>query len=340
MEGMGSTSGAGEAPRRPTIQNVADAAGVSRALVSIVFRDAPGASDATRARIRTVADQLGYRPDRRAQLLRQARTRTIGVSFAVHDAFHAELVEALYRVADDRGYSVNLSATTGARSEIVAAESLLADRPEAVILLGAALDVPGLAAVLESVPTVVVTRSAGGLADCVHTDDHEGGRLAAAHLFGLGHRAVHYLDAPRAAGADARLAGVLAAAASAQARVEVVDAGGDEEAGIRAATALLAAGELPTAVFAFNDRCAVGVLETFLRAGVRVPEQVSVVGYDDSRVAGLSVVSLTTVAQDAAAMARGAADFAIARIDDRAAPTREAVLPPALVVRGSTGPPR
>lgn len=320
--------------------DVANAAGVSRALVSIVFRGAPGASDATRARIRDVAEQLGYRPDRRAQLLRQTRSRTIGVSFAVHDPFHAELVEALYRVADERGYSVNLSATTGARSETVAAESLLADRPEAVVLLGAALNVPGLADVLSSVPTVVVTRSAAGLADCVHTDDREGGRLAAAHLFGLGHRAIHYIDAPRAAGADARLLGVRDATAAAAGRIEVVDESGDEEAGIRAATALLGAAELPTAVFAFNDRCAVGVLETFLRAGVRVPEDVSVVGYDDSRMAGLSVVSLTTVAQDADGLARAAADFAIARIGDPDSPAKEAVLAPVLVVRGTTAAPR
>lgn len=321
--------------RRPTIQDVAAAAGVSRALVSIVFRDVPGASEATRERVRAVAAELGYRPDRRAQLLRQARSGTIGVAFAVHDAFHAELIEALYRSAAERGFALTLSAATADRSESVAAESLLSERPEAVILLGMGMSAAGAEAVAASVPTVVVTRTAERI-DSVHTDDREGGRLAVAYLRGLGHLSVCYLDAPGAAGADARLLGVRDAGAE----VEVLAAGNDEEAGVRAASALLQRAVLPTAIFAFNDRCAIGVLDTFLRAGVRVPEDVSVIGYDDSRIAGISVVALTTIAQDAVGLAGRAVDLALERIADAAALPRDAVLAPSLVVRGTTGPPR
>ncbi|NQX26218.1 LacI family DNA-binding transcriptional regulator [Microbacteriaceae bacterium VKM Ac-2854] len=323
------------AARRPTIQDVAAAAGVSRALVSIVFRDVPGASEATRERVRAVAAELGYRPDRRAQLLRQARSGVIGVSFAVHDAFHAEVVEALYRVAAERGFALTLSAATADRSESVAAESLLAERPEAVILLGTEMSAAGAESVAAAVPTVIVTRAADRI-DSVHTDDRAGGRLAAAYVIGLGHRSICYLDAPAAAGADERLFGVRDAGAD----VEVLAAGNDEEAGVQAATALLQRAELPTAVFAFNDRCAIGVLDTFLRAGVRVPEDVSVIGYDDSRIAGLSVVALTTIAQDAGGLAGRALDLAVERIAAPDAPAREAVLAPSLVARGTTGPPR
>ncbi|NQX13073.1 LacI family DNA-binding transcriptional regulator [Microbacteriaceae bacterium VKM Ac-2855] len=329
----------GGSARRPTIQDVAEAAGVSRALVSIVFRDVPGASAATRARVRGVADELGYRPDRRAQLLRQSRSRTLGVSFAVHDTFHAELVAALYRTAAELGYALTLSASTEDRPETVSAESLLAERPEAIVLLGSSMTTSGLDVVSGAVPTVVVTRPADGI-DSVHTDDREGGRLAASHLFGLGHRSLCYLNAPGVAGADARLLGVHDAASDAGVGVQIIDAGNDEEAGVRASSILLERAELPTAIFAFNDRCAIGVLDTFIRAGVRIPEDVSLIGYDDSRMAGISVVALTTIAQDAAGLARRAVELAIDRVADESLPVREAVLAPTLVVRSTTATPR
>ena len=122
--------------RRPTLADVAVRAGVSTALVSIVMREAPGASAATRERVRAVADELGYRPDLRARLLRRSRSRLLGVVFGVQHPFHGDLVDGLYTAADGVGYELALSAVTPGRDEERAIASLLQDRCEALVLLG------------------------------------------------------------------------------------------------------------------------------------------------------------------------------------------------------------
>ena len=111
-------------------------AGVSVALVSIVIRDVPGASPESRQRVLQAADELGYRPDARARLLRSNRSRLLGVVFGVQHAFHGDLVGGLYRAADRLGYELALSAVTPDRDEQRAVASLLQDRCEALVLLG------------------------------------------------------------------------------------------------------------------------------------------------------------------------------------------------------------
>jgi DNA-binding LacI/PurR family transcriptional regulator len=108
----------------------------------------------------------------------------------------------------------------------------------------------------------------------------------------------------------------------------------------RAARELLGAGPLPTAIVAGNDECALGLIESFLREGVDVPRDVSVVGHDDSRIARLSFLNLTTVRQDAALMAEAAVQAASRRLEDETAAARHILLPPTLVVRQTTGPAR
>lgn len=103
--------------------DVARAAGVSTALVSIVFRDSPGASDATRARVREIADELGYVRDRRASSLRQSHSRLLGVVFELQQPFHGDLVEHVYSAAARRGYEVALSAVAPSRGETAAIDS-------------------------------------------------------------------------------------------------------------------------------------------------------------------------------------------------------------------------
>ena len=101
----------------PTLADVAERAGVSRALVSIVFRSAPGASQATRERVLRAAEELEYQPDLRARLLGRARSRMLGIVFGLRREFHAELVEALYGSTDDTGYDLALGAVTSHRGE-------------------------------------------------------------------------------------------------------------------------------------------------------------------------------------------------------------------------------
>src|SRR5690242_12292014 len=148
-----------ESGRRPTLADVAAHAGVSVALVSIVLRDAPGASTSTRARVRKVAEELGYRPDSRARLLRRTRSRLIGVVFGVQHPFHGDLVNGLYAAADAAGYELALSAVTGDRDERRAVGSLLQDRCEALLLLGPRLPAAELGDLAARLPVVVVARA-------------------------------------------------------------------------------------------------------------------------------------------------------------------------------------
>lgn len=327
--------------RRPTLTDVAAGAGVSTALVSIVMRGMPGASDATRERVRRVADELGYRPDLRARLLRSARSRLLGVVFDVDSDFHGDLVGGLYAAAERVGYVLALSAVTPGRDEGRAVTGLLHDRCEALLLLGPQSTTGRLAALAAEMPVVVVARRVRAApVDVVRTADRLGIREAVDHLVGLGHRRIAHVDGGRAAGAAERRRGFRdALLRHALDEGEILPGGPGEEDGARAARRLLAGERFPTAIAAFNDRCAVGVLDVLSRAGIPVPGDVSLVGYDDSRLARLSSVDLTTVAQDAERITTLAVGRAVDRLDGATVRAREQVVPPRLAVRTSTAPP-
>src|SRR3954452_17616191 len=144
------------ASRRPTLVDVAARAGVSVALVSIVMRDAPGASPASRERGRRAAEELSYRPDSRARLLRSARSRLIGVVFAVQQAFHGDLVSGIYTAADNADYELALSAVPPGRQDALAVPSLLQDLCEALILFGPHAPTSYLADLATRMPVVFV----------------------------------------------------------------------------------------------------------------------------------------------------------------------------------------
>lgn len=323
--------------RRPTLEDVATRAGVSRALVSIVMRDVPGASEPTRERVRRAADELGYRPDPRARRLRQHRTRLIGVTFTVGQEFHADLVDGLYTAADECGYDVVLSGVTPHRDEPRAVRTLIDDRCEGLVLVGPEAPTRGIDEVARKVPVVVLARRLRGV-DAVRSDDVAGAMLGVNHLIGLGHRRIVYLDGGRAPGAAERLRGYRRAIRSTGVPEDVRPGGLTEREGAAAATGLLAQRDLPTAVFAFNDRCALGVMDVLIRAGVSVPERVSVLGFDDSPLARLAHVDLSTVRQDSAGLARAAMQRLVARLDDEidASTVVDVVCEPTLVVRGTT----
>lgn len=325
--------------RRPTLADVAARAGVSTALVSIVMRDAVGASEQTRERVRRAADELGYRPDPRARRLRQRRTKLIGVTFTVGQEFHADLVDGVYVAAEALGYDVVLSGITPHRDEPRALRTLLDDRCEGLVLIGPETATRQLGELAARVPAVVLARRIRGV-DAVRSDDVAGAVLGAEHLIGLGHRRIVYLDGGRAPGAAERLRGFTRAARSADVTEDVRAGGLTEREGAAAAIEMLAESDLPTAVFAFNDRCALGVMDVLIRAGVQVPQRVSVLGFDDSPLAGLAHVDLSTVRQDSAGLSRAAVERLVARLDDGsgAADVVDVVCEPTLVIRGTTCP--
>lgn len=339
-----------EAPGRPpgrrvTMRDVARAAGVSQPLVSIVFRNAPGASEESRAHVLAVAAELGYRRDERARLLRQGRSRLLGVAFEPVQPFHGEILDGLHTAARERGYDMVLSAVTPHRAEDAALDALLRDRCEALVLLGNALPQDRLEQISATLPVVSVTRAFDSAAfDSVATDDHRGAVLAVEHLLGLGHRRIAYIDADREAGGARRRAGYQDAmtAAGLGDQMLVVRGAASEAGGAAAITQLLAQDLGPSAVMAFNDRCAVGVISQARTLGRCVPQDLSVVGFDDSEQASLPYLDLTTLAQDPRLLARTAVELALRRLDataeDTAVTGEHVVLPAQLVTRSSTAP--
>jgi DNA-binding LacI/PurR family transcriptional regulator len=325
--------------QRPRLDDVAARVGVSTASVSLVLRGAPGPSAETRRRVLEAAAELGYRADRTASLLARRRRHLLGVMLDIRSAFHAELVEEIQAEADRVGYEVVLSTLTRHRDENRAVETLLDFRCEAVLLLGPDAADQRLAALAAQVPVVSIGRRvAVGDVDVVRSADHLGVSEALSHLIGLGHRRIAFVDGGRGAVAAARRRGYRDGMRRAGLADEIRIVPGDhtEEGGIRAGRLLTAGADRPSAVVASNDRCAVGLMDAFLRAGLDVPGEISVVGYDDSSLARLAHIDLTTVNQDPAAQAGHAVLAAVQRLDEGRTQRIEVVLNPRLVVRGST----
>jgi len=335
--------------RQPTMADLAAHLGISRQLVSIVMRDAPGASEETRRRVRQAAEEYGFAAHAGARSLRRTRSRDLGVVFAPAHSTEPEIVEAIYPAAVAHGYDVILSAHTDTRSTYVAVEELLAHRCAALILIGSDLNHAALTAVAQRshVPVVDVgygrrnnsydvVRSTGdrGIADMVH------------HLAGLGHRDIAYVDPASMPMAALRRRGYDRAVKKLGLSRDVVSGPGDytqsnyfEEVGAEVGRILLRRSALPTALVSANDHSAVGLLQVLARHGVRVPEDVSLTGFDDAPIARLSSVDLSTVRQDAEQMGVAAVEAAVRRIETTPAPPKETVIETYLVLRGSTSPP-
>lgn len=333
---------------RARLADVAARAGVSPATASLVLRDRPGPSPATREQVRRAAQALGYRPDRTASVLASHRSRLVGVLLDVSSTFHGELVDRLDAAATERGYDLVLSTVTSSRGEDRAVETLLDFRCEGLALLGSTLPEQDLTQVARSCPLVVVGRTAGPGFDGVLAPDGDGMAAAVDHLVSLGHRSIAYVDGPRGPIATSRRRGYRAAMRrhGLAPAIDVRAGGDDEAAGLRAGagTASEPERDRPTAVLAYNDRCAVGVRDALLRADIRVPAHLSVVGYDDSPLARLETIALTTVSQDPAALAAATMDALTRRLDAAPSPGRRGdgdtlEVAPQLVVRASTAPP-
>lgn len=319
--------------------DVAKAAGVSRPLVSIVMRDAPGASDATRERILRIAAEMGYVPDARARKLRQNSSRLIGISFELQQPFHGDVVEQVYLAAAESGYDVALSAVSPSRDEPTAVESLIRERCDALIVLGMKAHADDLRRFTNRVPMVSVARRLKApFLGIVRGDDKAGLRMAVEYLADLGHARIAHIDGADAPGSADRRASYRRTMQrlGLGEYVDVIAGGLTEADGARGTRELLTRPTPPTAVIAFNDRCATGALDYAARTGLRIPDDLSIMGYDDSRLARIPHVQMTTVSQDARELARAAVDLALEQLQGEA--PREIVVQPRLIVRETTQP--
>lgn len=349
----------GPRPRNaPTMKDVAREAGVSKALVSIVFRKAPGASTQTRQKVLDAAERIGYRGDRGASLLALTRTRQLGIVHDLHNGFHAQIVDAALGFAANAGYQAVLSPRVSTRGELHAIDTALRFRCEALLLLGSTLSDQELREVAAGLPVVCIGRTLEDDAiDSASSSDEAGMGAIVDLLVAQGHRGIIHLDGGAGSVSARRRDGFSSAIArhGLEKSARVLPGGNTEADGFRAAAKALGhtppigagsvpeptagvAAEPPTAIVAFNDLAALGTIDAALKAGLSVPDDVSITGYDDSPIARTQRISLTSVRQDGQRLGSWAVGAAIERLDEGRTSPRILLLEPELQVRGTTGP--
>lgn len=329
--------------RNPTMDDVAREARVSRALVSLVMRGSTKVSDERRARVRDAAARLGYRPNAMARSLASRRTATIGVLLNdLHNPFFAEIFDGISADAEPLGYRL-LLATGGRRSpgERAAVEAILEYRPDGFVLVSPSLASPLIVELADTVPVVVISRLVRATSlDCVLTDEAHGATLAVEHLAGLGHRRIVHVDGGSGAAAKPRRSGYVKAMQriGLAEHTKVIPGEFTEVAGVRAAEALLDDGDLPTAIFAANDLVAAGAMDALEDAGLRIPDDVSIIGYDNTSLAQLHHVALSTIDQPREEMGQIALTMLHERIEHERRERVVHLTTPTLVARRTTGP--
>jgi len=328
----------------PTILDVARRARVSKSLVSMVIRGEEGVSAKSREAVLRAIEELHYRPNVIARSLVQRRTRILGVMISdLRNPFFAEVVSGIQMRAEELGYRVLFN--TGDRVpnlEEAAVESLLELRADGLILAAPRVADEFIERTCRTVPVVVLNRDTSATcSDSVTNDNIAGAGLAVEHCAGLGHSRIAHIDGGSGAGAGVRRDGYLLAMRrlGLEKHILTVEGAFTENGGYVAAHELLKRSPLPTAIFAANDICAVGAMRALEEAGLHVPADVSVVGYDNTSLAALLQVSLTSVHQFGADIGRLGVECLFERMEGTRSEARHEVVAPTLVVRSTTGPP-
>lgn len=330
---------------RVTIRDVAAAAGVSVATVSKVINDRYGVSADTMARVRAVIAELGYEASLVAQSLRNHKTNVIGILVADIEPFSTELLRGAADAIRDTGYELVVYSAGGRTGDKQGWERRYLSRLSGTLVDGAVLVTPSVLDVRFDAPVVAVDPHTGpsGL-PTIDSDNLRGARLAVEHLLSLGHRRIAMITGrDDLQSARLRERGFREAMADAGVPVdeELIQAG-EYEAVASAAAAKRAfhAHRPPTAVFAANDTAAIATIETARAIGYRVPEQMSVVGFDNIPESALHSPPLTTVNQPIKDMGRQAVQMLVRLMKGDELEKTHVTLDTHLVVRGSTCAPR
>jgi DNA-binding LacI/PurR family transcriptional regulator len=332
-----------------TIKDIARRAGVAHSTVSRALRDDHVIPPQTARRIKRLATQMGYVPSAVARGLKLSRSRALGVVVTnIADPFHSEIIHSIEEVVWEAGYSLFLAASKrDAEREVAILHALAERRVDGVIICSSRISQAHLRELEKfRVPIVLVNNQvAGDFAHSIYHDDEWGGRAITRHLLELGHHRIAYLgsreggrastDRQKGYESELRLAGFPL-------KPEWILGGpnGRPSGGMAGAQLFLELHPRPTALFCFNDMMALGALKTLKQAGVRVPEDCSLAGFDDVFVAEFADPPLTTLAQPRSQLGRDAAELLFDLL--RSGPTewpRVKSVRGQLRVRASTAPP-
>ncbi|MEV0388826.1 LacI family DNA-binding transcriptional regulator [Nonomuraea sp. NPDC050643] len=335
--------------RRVTIADVARHAGVSTTAVSKVLRSAYGVSPAMRDRVKAAIEELGYRPHAAARAMRGS-TFTIGVLLPdLRNPFFPEIMDGLYDQLEGTGYQVIIVlGGRDAKAETRAIDALVDRQVDGLLMVAPRVSRTRLEEVGGQLPMVVLgPHEKSALYDAVLDDDEIGAELVVRHLLALGHRRIAHIGHHEHTGrrSAAMLQTIRAVTYERVMRehglddeIAVAMTAYSEEGGFEGARELLAREPRPTAIFAGADLAAFGALTALHEAGLAVPADISLAGYDNTRTAALSDISLTSVDQDGGVMGRTAGRLLLERIEGRTSSVTFSVTP-TLVPRRSTGPP-
>lgn len=343
----GQSSAAAPRPKPPTIFDVAAEAGVSKSTVSNVVRGVDEVSSLTRHRVQEAIERLGYKPNAIARQFVQQRTTMLGVLLGdLSNPYYAQMGQVVERAAFGFGYTTMFCNIEGDENLAVSGvDALLAHRVAGVVFLAYVPQPSDAYAALQraGVPICFLGLSESW-GDSVGPRDTEGGRLAADHLVDLGHRRIAYVRTPlvERSGDRARYNGYRAAMRRRGLEplpAYIWEPGSDTVRIGRHTVPLqeaIGGSEAPTALFASNDIGAIALIEVCESSGLWVPDDISVVGFDDITFAGLHRISLTTVAQPLHFQAERAVNLLLERIENPRMPPRHVRVPVELRVRGST----
>ena len=337
------------AGRPATLGDVASLAGVSPSTVSNVVRGSDVVAAGTRRRVLAALDQLAYRPNALARQLLQGRATTIGViARDLANPFFAEMASLVEREVARFGFAAMLCATDGDDGrEEQAIDLMLENRVSGLVFLSFLGQPSRVEKKINGQVPVVFVAAEEPWADSVTIDEHRGGELVARHLIDLGHRRLLFVGPRQPDRADARrLEGFLRAAADARLRPTVIawdppDGTVTIGGAITDWLAILRGPEAATGIFAANDFAAIDLLDVADSLGIRVPDDLSIVGFDDVDMARLRRINLTTVSQSREALVRLGVEALFGRIEGRISGDPHVTLASvSLKVRGSSGPPR
>jgi DNA-binding LacI/PurR family transcriptional regulator len=329
-----------------SIKDIAQIAGVSHSTVSRALADSSLVNPGTKARIRTLAQELGYSPDAGARGLVLGRTRTVGVVVTIiTDPFIAEVVQGIETAAYAAGYSVILtSSNSEPKRELAAVEILRSKRVDAVIVTSSRIGAlyQNYLERLGAPVVLVNTHSAqsGHYTMAVTVDNRHGGYLATTHLVELGHQRIAYVTGMADHSDDLeRMNGYRQALTQAGFEPDptlIVPGTGRANGGERALSVLMRLFPPPTAVFCYNDMTAIGLLRAAKAAGLAVPADLAIVGFDDIPFASYVCPPLTTYCQPKFELGQRAVEMALRLMDGPAEGVGDVVLQGQLVVREST----